>query len=488
VYVLPIKNGKEYIERIDRQQINLWYNGQRVTGQLSEHPAFRGLIHTQADLYDMQCDAQYTRLMTYKSPLNGDPVGLSFLAPKNKEDIQQRRQMIDLWSKRHHGFLGRSPDYMNTVLMSLYTAAAILEEDDPRFAYNLRSYYEYCRDKDITLSHAFVQPFASKWSAEADPVEETIACKVIEATDEGLIVSGAFVMATQGATCEEILVLPTPSLTFSEDANPMAIAFAVPNDLDGMTFICRDSYAHDSTFDYPLSSRFDEMDTMVIFDKVLIPQNRVFFYGNETMANRLLTEGNFLAHAGHQVVSRYIAKTEFFLGLIQSLAEEQNVTFELSTTHQISRVMMMLENLKGLRLASEAEAVTNDLGHFTPATSPLLAASLQFPDFHLEITKMIQMLSSSSLIMSPSGTNLESDIQPYLETYLKGVFSTAKERVALFRLAWELGAGAFGGRQNQYELFFLGSQKVISSRLYNYFPNQDDYKSMVTDFLHSNMA
>lgn len=485
---MPIKNGKEYIERIDRQHINLWYNGQRVTGLLSEHPVFRGLIHTQADLYDMQCDARYTGLMTYKSPLGDDPVGLSFLPPMNREDLLQRRQMIDLWSNRHHGFLGRSPDYMNTVLMSLYTAAAILEEDDPKFANHLRSYYEYCRDNDITLSHAFVQPFASKWSAEADPIEETLACKVIEATDEGLIVSGAFVMATQGATCEEILVLPTPSFTFSEDANPMAVAFAVPNDLEGMTFVCRDSYAHDSTFDYPLSSRFDEMDTMVIFDKVLVPHNRVFIYGNENMANRLLTEGNFLAHAGYQVVSRYIAKTEFLLGLIQSLAEEQNVTLEMSTIQQISRVMMTLENLKGLRLASEAEAAANELGYYIPATSPLLAASLQFPDFHLEITNIIQMLSSSSLIMSPSGAYLESGVQPYLENYLKGIFSTAKERVALFRLAWELGAGAFGGRQNQYELFFLGSQKMISSRLYNCFPNQDGYKNMVSDFLKSNKA
>ncbi|WMT39590.1 4-hydroxyphenylacetate 3-hydroxylase N-terminal domain-containing protein [Paenibacillus sp. D2_2] len=442
---MPIKNGKEYIERIDHQKINLWYNGQRVTGLLSEHPAFRGLIHTQADLYDMQCDEQYAHLMTYKSPLTGDPVGLSFLPPMNKEDLLRRGQMIDLWSKRHHGFLGRSPDYMNTVLMSLYTAAAILEEDNPKYANNLRSYYDYCRDNDITLSHAFVQPFASKWSAEADSVETTIACKVVEITNAGLIVSGAFVMATQGATCEEILVLPTPNVTFSEDINPTAIAFAVPNDLDGMTFICRDSYAHNSSFDYPLSSRFDEMDTMVIFDKVLIPHNRVFYYGNEDMANRLFTEGNFLAYAGHQVVSRYIAKMEFFLGLIQSLAEEQNASVEMSTIDQISRIMMFLENLKALRLASETEGATNHMGYFTPATSPLLAACLQFPDFHREITNMIQMMSSSSLIMSPSGANFESDIKPYMENYLKGIFTTAEERVALFRLAWELGAGAFGG-------------------------------------------
>lgn len=485
---MPIKNGKQYIERIDHQMINLWYNGQRVAGPLSEHPAFRGLIQTQADLYDMQCDEQYINRMTYTSPLTGDPVGLSFLPPENGEDLVRRRVMIELWARQHHGFLGRSPDYMNTVMMSLFTAANILEKGNPEYTHNLKNYYEYCRDNDITLSHAFVQPFASKCSAEIDEADETIAAKVIEVNQAGLVVSGAFVMATQGATCEEILVFPTPSFTLSEDINPTAFAFAVPNDLEGITFICRDSYAHDSTFDYPLSSRFEEMDTMVIFDKVLIPHDRVFYYGNEHMEYRLFSQGNFNAYAGHQVVTRYIAKTEFFLGLIQSLAEEQNVALELSTINQISHIMMTLENLKALRLASEAGAAITPMGYFAPATSPLVAASLQFPDFHFEITSMIQSLCSSNLIMNPSEANFESSVQPYLDIYLKGNSTSAKNRIALFRLAWELGTGPFGGRQNQYERFFFGNQKTISTRLYNSYPNLENYKSVITNFLKTNKS
>lgn len=480
---MPIKNGKQYIERIDRQMINLWYNGQRIGGPLSEHPAFRGLIHTQAALYDMQCEEPYINLMTYTSPLTGDRVGLSFLPPKNAEDLVRRREMIEVWARKHHGFLGRSPDYMNTVIMSLFTAAAILGEDNLQYTHNLKNYYEYCRENDITLSHAFVQPFASKYSAEVDDAKETIAAKVIEINQAGIVVSGAFVMATQGATCEEILVFPTPSFTCSENVNPTAFAFAVPNDLEGITFICRDSYAHESTFDYPLSSRYEEMDTLVIFDKVLIPHDRVFYYGNEHMEYRLFSEGNFNAYAGHQVITRYIAKTEFFLGLIQTLAEEQNAALELSTINQISSIMMTLENLKALRLASEAGAAMAPTGYFAPATSPLVAACMQFPDFHLEITRMIQSLSSSNLIMNPSETHFESSVQPYLNTYLKGTSTSAKNRIALFRLAGELGIGPFGGRQNQYERFFFGNQKTISTRLYNSYPNLENYKNIITGFL-----
>ncbi|GAE07420.1 4-hydroxyphenylacetate 3-monooxygenase [Paenibacillus sp. JCM 10914] len=209
VIALPIKSGKEYIERIDQQKINIWYKGNRIEGPLSQHPAFQGLIQTQAELYDMQCEAQYMKQMTYQSPDSGEYVGLSFLPPKNKEDLQRRRTMMELWASKHHGFLGRSPDYMNTAIMSLYTAADILEEHNPEYADNLRKYYAYCRDCDITLSHAFIQPYASKMSGLYDEPEESIAAKVIEMKEEGMVISGAFMMATQGATCEEMLVFPT---------------------------------------------------------------------------------------------------------------------------------------------------------------------------------------------------------------------------------------------------------------------------------------
>ncbi|WP_039790509.1 4-hydroxyphenylacetate 3-hydroxylase N-terminal domain-containing protein, partial [Paenibacillus riograndensis] len=117
-------------------------------------------------------------------------------------------------------------------------------------------------------------------------------------------------------------VFPSPFPSMQEQDNPYAFAFAVPNDLEGMTFICRESYSGSSHYDHPLSSRFEEMDAMVIFDHVFIPRYRIFYLGNEEIGERLFSEGNFHSHAGHQVLTRYIGKTEFLLGLISKLSDE----------------------------------------------------------------------------------------------------------------------------------------------------------------------
>lgn len=480
---MSIKNGEQYIERIDRQHINLWYNGEQVTSPLSRHPAFRGLIQTQAEMYDLQGQDHYNELMTYASPATGEPVGLSFLPPHSYEDLVRRRKLNEIWAAHHHGFLGRSPDYMNTTLMAFYTAASLLEDEMPEYAQNLRTYYAYCRDQDITLSHAFVQPMASKWSGPADH-EASLVAKVVESGPKGLVVSGAFMMATQGPTCEEILVFPTPSFTLSEHrTNPSAFAFAIPNDLEGITFICRESYASESTFDYPLSSRYEEMDTMVIFDRVQIPRERVFYYGDERIYDRLFHGGHFHAYAGHQICSRYIAKTEFLLGLLLGLAEEQNCEEEPAIREQLASILAGLENVRALRLSSEVNAAPDAQGYFVPALAPLTAAGLQYPKLHAEIIQMLQSLSASQLIMNPVEADLTSPNQRELEAYLPGLSSSAKDRIALFRLAWELGAGPFGGRQGQFERFFFGNGKTIAGRMNDCCKELEAYKSRVYRFL-----
>lgn len=480
---VPIKTGKQYIERIDQQNIDIWYKGKRIEGPLSQHPVFQGLIQTQAELYDMQCDERYIKQMTYPSPDTGEPVGLSFLPPKNEQDLEKRKIMIELWSNRHHGFLGRSPDYMNTAIMSLYTAADILEEHNTQYAENLRNYYAYCRDHDITLSHAFIQPYASKLSGQVDSTEDSIAAKVLEVNDQGMIVSGAFMMATQGATCDEMLVFPTPSPVIFEDINPYAFAFAVPNNLPGMSFICRESYAATSYYDHPLSTRYEEMDTLVIFDRVLVPHNRIFYYGDDEYCGRLFAEGHFHTHIAHQITTRYIAKTEFLLGLLESLAFELNVELESHMIINTSKIIAFLETFKALRLASEKDAIQDKFGYLVPASSPLLASSILFPKLYPEMVEMITILGSSGLIMIPSEFDFASDSGPYLNQYLKGANSEAWERIALFRLAWELGASSFGGRETQFERFFFGNSLTTAYRMYQSYTNHEQLQTMIRDFL-----
>ncbi|MBU5352312.1 4-hydroxyphenylacetate 3-monooxygenase, oxygenase component [Paenibacillus barcinonensis] len=480
---MPAKTGMQYCERINAQTVPCWYKGELLNGKRSEHIAFSGLMKTQKFMYDMQSDPQLAERLTYASPSDGKPVGMSFLPPTSSDDLRKRREAMTLWAQVHHGFLGRSPDYMNTAIMAFYTAADLLNELSPQYAENLRNYYAYCRDHDITLSHAFIQPHASKTSGQLDATEDAIAAKVVERTDEGLIINGAFMMATQAATSDEIFVYPSPSPAPFDDENPFAFSFAVPNDLPGITLICRDTYAASSDYNYPLSSKYEEMDNIVIFDHVLVPHERIFFAGDEQMSSTLFSGSNFHIHAGHQVLCRYIAKTEFVLGTIQLLTDTLDLKSEAHVVEKTARALAGLEALKALAIAAEGGAVPDGRGYVLPAPKPLMAANLLYPKLYPEMIEILQLLSSSGMIMVPQQEDFQSGAAESLNIYLRGTDMSSLERNALFRLIWELGAGSFGGRQTQFERFFFGNAITVSNRLYTVSAEDQSQRELVRQFL-----
>ena len=85
-------------------------------------------------------------------------------------------------------------------------------------------------------------------------------------------------LATQGGITDEIIVFPTHLASLNKD---FAYAFSIPSNTPGSKFICRESFRYkDSAFDHPLGSQFDEIDTIVVFDHVTVPWDRVFCYQN----------------------------------------------------------------------------------------------------------------------------------------------------------------------------------------------------------------
>lgn len=480
---MPIKNGKQYTDRIDQANADIWLGGKRVSEPVSIHPAFRGLVSTQASLYDMQGEEEYRAAMTFASPVTGDPVGLSFLRPVTKQDLERRRKMMSLWAGRHHGFLGRAPDYMNTAVMAFGAAAGLLTEHNPQYADNMRKYCEYCRENDITLSHAFIVPHSGRLSTFLKTLEQPEAARVVEKTKDGIVVSGAFLLATQGATAEEILIFPAPLPSLAEE-NPHAFAFAVPNHLPGIRFICRESFAAgDSLFDYPLSSRFEEMDMLVVFDRVLVPHDRVFLCGDESLAASFIEQSRFHTHATHQVLCRNIAKTEFVLGTVESMIEMLGLRTYTQVVEKAAEIIAALETLKALLAVSELKAETDRWGTMVPAPEPLYTANFLYPKLYPRMIEIIQLIGASGLVMIPGEQDFLSPVEGDLSRYLKGIDADARHRVGLFRLAWELGASSFAGRQTMYERFFFGDSVKVANRLYNNYAAKDICRNIVSRFV-----
>ena len=66
---------------------------------------------------------------------------------------------------------------------------------------------------------------------------------------------------------------------------------------------------------------------------------------------------------------------------------------------------------------------------------------------------------------TPSEADFASALLPEIERYFATAGALARDRVALYRLAWDVAGSAFGGRQTLYERFFFGDPVRMASAL-----------------------
>lgn len=87
-------NGSDFIKRLDQLDTEIWLDGKKVQGKISQHPAFKGVLRTKASLYNMQHEAEFKDKLTFHSPETGDSIGLSFLQPKTKDDLKKDERLV----------------------------------------------------------------------------------------------------------------------------------------------------------------------------------------------------------------------------------------------------------------------------------------------------------------------------------------------------------------------------------------------------------
>src|SRR3989441_3070667 len=440
---MPARTGAEYLQGLKERPTEVWLGSERIR-DVTAHPALRRGARSIAHLYDMQHAPSLRDEMTYVSPTSGERVGLSFITPRSLDDLQQRSRMMMHWARYSGGMIGRSPDYLNVSLMALAAAADFFTRNDLRFADNVRNYYTYVRERDLCLTHTLVNPQANRALTASGHPSAEIAARIVRETDSGVVIRGARILATLGPLSDEIMVFPSTVLRAAADTAPFAFAFAIPCDTPGLRFICRESfdYGH-STFDHPLGARFEEMDAVVIFDDVLVPWERVFLKGDAALCNAAYATTNAVVHMMHQVVVKDIAKAEFVLGVACLVVDALGATEFPHVHEKLAECIINLELMKACLRAGEADAALDQWGVMCPHRPPLDVARNVFPKMYPRMVEILHLLSSSSLMMTPPESALDSPVAADIDRYLAAANLDGRDRLKLFRLAWDVACSAF---------------------------------------------
>jgi 4-hydroxyphenylacetate 3-monooxygenase len=476
------RNGKQYLAGLREQEREVWLGGERVR-DVTTHPGLRGGAQAIASLYDMQCEPKLREEMTYVSPSSGERVGLSFIIPRTREDLERRSQMMLNWARATCGMMGRSPDFMNVTYAAWAGAADFFARGRPEFGDNMQRYYEYIRENDLTLTHSLINLQRSRTASGVFNLQEGTALQVVRETDAGIVVKGARILATLGPFADEIGVYSPRMGRHTENHSPFALSFAIPCGTPGLKFLCRDSFDQGRPhFDQPLGSRFEEMDCIVFFDDVLVPWERVFLLGDVDRLNATAHATHSSVHSAHQGACKNLAKCEFVLGTALLMSQALGNAHLPNVEGWIGELMLTTQLTRACIRAGEADAKLDEWGVMCP--DPLMTESPRnlFMNAYPRMIEILQLIGSSSFMLTPSAADLNGPLKSEIEQYLATDTIEARDRVRLFRLAWDLAGTAFGSRQVLYERFFASDPLTRARALASIYP-KGEVMERVLEFL-----
>jgi len=281
------RSGVEYLQGLADSR-SVWLCGEKVS--VTEHPALAGSVRGMAGYFDWQ--HRFANDCLVDNAAVGAITNASLLLPRTAADLAQRHRSFERLARYSFGMLGRTPDYVQTVLSGFAARDdSFVAAGDRRYAERILAYHREVAARDLSLTHAIILPAIDKSASPVEGINRDLALRVVGRKSGRLIVSGARVLATKAPFADEIFVYPAHPLPAGTPAEYL-IAFAVPIATAGIHVICRDHTSVDAPCaDSPFSSRFDEQDAFMIFDEVEVPIERVFIDGSLDVYNKILTYG-----------------------------------------------------------------------------------------------------------------------------------------------------------------------------------------------------
>lgn len=451
-------SGDEYKARLsDGRRILL--NG-RYVEDVSQHAGFSGAVEAVSAYYAFQDDDPEVNCAVLDC---GASVPVSLRPPASQADLAANRASYKAVADVSHGMLGRTPDFMNAVVMAIGMHSEILGHDgDVSYARNASRYYRECCLANRFVAHASINPQVDRTVQLGKSDYQFVGVHAVGEDADGMVVRGAKMIATLAPIADEILVFNMPGLIPGDER--FAVAFAVPVATPGLTLVCRKSLGHPgySRFDHPLANRFDEIDAYVLLEDVKVPWDRVFVYRDVARSNAFYDSTFARQHGGHQGVVRGLAKAELAIGTALRLAEAFEMTGQPSVQESLGELASDMEVLRSLIHLSEAAAVTSPAGVMTPSVTAIQSFRLVFPKIYQKTLEMIRSLVPGSMLSVPSDADFDGDLGNSLRDALGTKVTGARERSQLLNLAWDLVGDAFGQRQLTYEFYHAGAPGIIA--------------------------
>src|SRR5713101_1548224 len=443
-----IRTGDEYRAGL-RDGREIWIDGERVH-DVTVHPAFKPVVDRKARMYDMAHEPAWGGIMCYDQ--HGERFSTLLRPPTEKAHWREKWRAVDAHLNDIRGILTRVGDETVGEMWSLLDGREMLNEIDPRFGDNIDHHIRLVLEQDIFHVSANTDPKGdrSKRPQDQDP---DMMVHVVRETDAGIVVRGAK-YETAAAYANQAFTKPTIANWGDSAYSDYAVGFICDLSTPGLKFICRTGFSGRAPLDdYPLSNRFDEIDTLVIFDDVLIPWENVLFYRHTKAA--VFIRATLHRYSAFAFVQRSLKFADMMIGAALFNVRQTGLEKQQAVQEKLSQLAVYREGINAHLTAAIALPERSPGGLMMPNQSLLytgrVLAGSQLP----QMMHLARELCGGQICVTPDKASFDNpETKPWLEKfYTINDDWVADDRRRLLAFARDLLNSDYAGHRLTFQLF-----------------------------------
>jgi len=351
-----MRTKEEYHDSLKAMKPNVYMGGE-VLGRV-------GLPGT--DILDVTFDIaqlpKYQEITTATSHLTGETINRFCHIHQSPEDLLAKQEMTRVEARLVGGCIARCMGIDALNALSVITHAcdeAKGTEYHQRFLEFLRGFQKNdtvgcCAQSDVK-GHRLRRP-----SEQADP---DMYLRVVEKKKEGIVVRGAKAHNSFAPLAEEIIAIPTRFLRPNE--GDWAVAFAIPGDWPGVKLVCRGARYRDRCPELAgLHSGKGEIESLTIFDDVLVPWDRVFLCGEAEYGGQMALL--FSLFHRHSYTGCKPAMSDVIMGTAALVAEYSGIEKEDHVGSKLAELISTAELVYGCGIAASVKSTRMPSGTQVP--------------------------------------------------------------------------------------------------------------------------
>ena len=469
-----MRTGADYKESL-RDGRDVWVAGEGAVPDVTSHPATRGMVEEYVAWYDRHFDPEWQDILLTSSDGNGHRRPLALTPPKTSDDLRRLGKAISAVHFITGGNVTHTPGYGALIALGMLNSLKRINHSSEDIG-KAEAYLESLSETGRFLTFAGGGPLIGARLREEE--SERAALRLVSESADGIVISGKIQMHTSTPFAEDLLVTSRDELPSGSGRH---LWFIVPVNSPGLRVVSRRAAArHPNPFLSPLSSRFDELDSMVWMKDVFIPRSRVFT-GEALNRNRRHSLVCWLLwHHSYG----WLAKSELTLAVALALAEVMRLKENPQTIEQLVELTVNVQTTRTCLTAAELDPETTASGHALPNQLHVAASGINTLRVRQRMGEILRGLPGSSLVNAPADTDFaDPEMAAELEDAFGGGGYTAMQRAALLQLAWDQVSSGLDGREAVFELHASGGLDSWRRQLAAWFGGYNELANGVQEFL-----